>query len=341
MDATPFRRPVVMAESPPITSLARAVLAQCHAAIERGVRASDYAAATWPTDAAVPLLLRAASSPTTVANTATLMPIRQAFVEALRPITAAGELFAAGLTLTTFGRGTVTVPGFAPGESQFVAEAGAIPVEQFTASGPTLTPYKLATITALSAELIEHSEAERIVRSALTESAAIGLDKALFSNAASVAGLRPPGLLNGIAPLTPAGAGAGAMNADLTALLAAIAPVAGAGFMIVAAPAQAATIQFGLVGERPSVRASAGLPAKTVIAIATQAFAGVLETPRVEASSDAVLHMEDTNPTEIGNTSAPTRSLWQTNSIGLRMIMPVSWGLRSPTGVAWMSAVNW
>ena len=333
-----FRRSSTPPVERTITPLVRAIIAQAKAAIDRGERASDVAATRWPSDPHVAMVLRAAVGPTLTTDAAALLPVRQAFVAALGPMSAGGALLAASLSLTSFGRGQVVAPGFAPGESQFVAEGAPIPVEQFVSAGATLTPYKLATIVALSAELLEHSEAETMMRAALLESVALALDKILFSAAAGVPGLKPPGLLNGLTPLTPAAAGDTAMATDLGALVTAIAPVAGAGFAIVAAPGQAVAIM--LEGELENVFASAALPDKTVMAIAPQALAAVLETPRIEASSEAVVHMEDTTPGAVV-ASAPTRSLWQTNSVGLRLISPVSWALRAPNAVAAMVAVNW
>jgi len=52
----------------------------------------------------------------------------------------------------------------------------------------------------------------------------------------------------------------------------------------------------------------------------------------------------DTVPAAIANgggVAAPARSLFQTNSVGLRMITPVSWSLRAAGAVAWMAGVNW
>ena len=62
----PFRRPAAV--EPTMTSLVRAIIAQAHGALDRGVRAADYAASTWPNDASVPLVLRASVSPTLMAN---------------------------------------------------------------------------------------------------------------------------------------------------------------------------------------------------------------------------------------------------------------------------------
>ena len=134
------------------------------------------------------------------------------------------------------------------------------------------------------------------------------------------------------------------MATDIGKLLTAIAGVAGGGFLLVAAAGQAVMLQLGLAREVPNVWASSALPAGTVIAIAPRAFVSIIEAPRVDSSIEAVVHMEDTSPAEIGSggvVAAPTRSLFQTNSVGLRVITPASWGLRAPGAVAWMSGVNW
>jgi hypothetical protein len=344
---TPFRRSDA-AQSPTMNSLARAIVAQANAVLDRNTRAADYAVNAWPNDATVPMVLRAAVNPTLTTNATTLMPVTAQFVEALGPLSAAGELVNRGISLTSFGRGTVSVPGFAPGESQFVAEGAPIPVEQFASAGPTLLPYKLATILVATAELLDYSNADTLMRAALTESVAIGLDRVLFSNQAAVAGLRPAGLLNGIAALTPTAGGGAAqdlMAGDVGKLLTAIAPLAGSGWLIVAAVPQAISLQFRLGQRVDNVVASGALAAGTVIAIAPRAFVSIIEAPRVDSSIEAVVHMEDTSPAEIGTVAAvvaaPARSLFQTNSVGLRVISPASWGLRAPGAVAWMSGVTW
>jgi hypothetical protein len=39
--------------------------------------------------------------------------------------------------------------------------------------------------------------------------------------------------------------------------------------------------------------------------------------------------------------AAPTRSLWQTDAIGLKVRWPVSWALRDPRGFAWLTPTAW
>jgi hypothetical protein len=67
------------------------------------------------------------------------------------------------------------------------------------------------------------------------------------------------------------------------------------------------------------------------------------EPPRFEISDSAVLHMEDTTPLPIvdgGAAAAPVRSLWQTDSLGLRMLWPMNWVLRRPIA-ALLPGVTW
>jgi Phage capsid family len=339
-----FRKPVPV-ETASLSSLTRAIIARAAAALDGGNRPLDYARATWPNDDTVALVLRAAVAPNSLANTTALVPVTQQFAAALSSLSAGGALMNAGIKLTAIG-GNVSVPSFAPGQADFVAELAAIPVKQFVASGPILSPYKLASICVVSGEMIEHSDAEAMVRAALTESVAVGLDKVLFSNSAAVPGKQPAGILNGIAALTPSASTGGktdTMHDDLVALTVALGPAAGAGVLFVAAPGQAAAMVFRTLQPLPNVFASSALPAGTVIAIAKQAFVGALEAPRIDASIEAIVHM-DTAPAAIvngGAMAAPVRSLFQTNCVGLRIITPTTWGLRAPNAVAWMQSVAW
>jgi hypothetical protein len=86
---------------------------------------------------------------------------------------------------------------------------------------------------------------------------------------------------------------------------------------------------------------------KTVIAIARNCVVSAIDpAPRFEISDAATLVMRD-DPTALGTVGspnvvgAPAQSLWQGDKIGLKVRMEVSWALRSSTGLAYMSAVNW
>jgi len=90
------------------------------------------------------------------------------------------------------------------------------------------------------------------------------------------------------------------------------------------------------------------VPVGTVIAVDAADFVSVGgEAPRFEISDQATLHMEDTLPLAIGTpgtpavVAAPVRSLYQTDSLALRLIMPLNWTLRRSGVVAWMAGVTW
>jgi hypothetical protein len=101
------------------------------------------------------------------------------------------------------GAAQISVPGIALPTTVFITEGQPIPaVTAPTNSGATLVPYKLATITSLTGEMLRNSNAESLVRQVLLESVGPAVDKVIFGTAA--AGAAPPGLLNGIAALTPA-----------------------------------------------------------------------------------------------------------------------------------------
>jgi hypothetical protein len=57
--------------------------------------------------------------------------------------------------------------------------------------------------------------------------------------------------------------------------------------------------------------------------------------------------MEDTTPLAIGTAgtpatvAAPTRSFWQTDTLGIRMIMQMNWALRRTGMVQYITGVTW
>ena len=78
--------------------------------------------------------------------------------------------------------------------------------------------------------------------------------------------------------------------------------------------------------------------ADNLIAVATGALAVAIDPARIDVSGQMLVHMEDTDPLPIvddaGVMAVPVRSAWQTDSVGLRFTLPVSWALCAPA-VAW------
>jgi hypothetical protein len=334
-------------------SLTRACLAVARGVLDRSELAGDYAKRQWRDDRGVELILRAASGPALTSGATWAGPLAQvayAFLSSLVPFSAGADLLRRGLQLQFDGAGKILVPGlvFAPGGADFVRQAAPIPVIVGTSSTQcTLEPFAFKAITELTGEMVRSSNAEALTRQALVDSCGPQLDAVLFSNAAGVTDERPPGLLNGIAPLTPAAAGPGALVADLVALVTTIAPVAGnGGAAIIAAPSQAVAIALGLAQPLPyGLLTSSSLPAKTVIAIAVNAVCSAMApSPTIDASQQAaIVEADPAGPlVDIGGiVAAPIRSMFQTDAAALRLRWPMSWALRSPQGVAYMTAVNW
>jgi hypothetical protein len=204
-------------------------------------------------------------------------------------------------------------------------------------------------ITAASYELLHSGNAEDLLRNALIESAGPAIDKVMFSTSAAGAG--PAGLLAGIAPLTAAAAGgdkASALVDDLQKIATAFGSVTGnSGAVLIAAPAHAVALRLRLLGavEWP-VLTSASLAAGTVIGVATRAVVSAVEgAPQIDAGREASVHWSDSAPADIvgsgGAVASPVGNVFQKDSIALRLRWPITWGLRSSSGIAWMQNVNW
>jgi HK97 family phage major capsid protein/HK97 family phage prohead protease len=101
-----------------------------------------------------------------------------------------------------------------------------------------------------------------------------------------------------------------------------------------------------------------GAPANFVIMVDADAFASVTaDVPEFLVSDVATLHEEDTTPKPVvgvgtppgtltlADIAFPVRSLYQTYSMAVRMILPMNWAMLRPTGttgmVAWIGGVGW
>jgi hypothetical protein len=67
---------------------------------------------------------------------------------------------------------------------------------------------------------------------------------------------------------------------------------------------------------------------------------------RFELSDQATLHMEDTAPQDLvsgspGTVASPQRSLFQTDSLALRMLFPLNFAIRRGGTVAWAQNITW
>lgn len=323
------------------------------------------------------MVLKAASAPaeTTVPGWAQelVRTIWAAWMDVLLPMSVYPKLSAAGLALTFGANGKIIIPtrNLTPALSgSFVGEGQAIPVRQGAFSSQTLTPKKMAVITTWTREMDEHSipAIEGLLRQAILEDTAIALDTVLLDNNPATA-IRPPGLRSYQTGLTAA-AVAGAFFANFVAdykslygqLLSLTAgnvrmpvlilnPTQVLNLSLIQPPAAAAPL-FPFIAMvdggrvlKAALIESATVPVGMAIMVDAADFttAGA-EGPRLEISDQATLHMEDTTPTDItGGTpspAVPVKSMWQTDSLALRLIMMMNWTMRRPVS-SWLTGTLW
>jgi hypothetical protein len=331
----------------PLAPLVRGVIATARAELFGHDRNPErIARSMWPEDkATLALVQRATSSEAVTTDPAWAGPLAtyrvQELLTNLGPLSAGSELLKRGFTFTFDHHNEIRVPGItvAATYAGFIAERGLIPVHQLpVSSGAILDPRKFGTIITLTREMIQSSNAEQLVRAVLVDAVAASLDTALFSNVAGDA-TRPPGLLFGAkSETTTAGGGSGAMLADLAALATDVAPYGGLDIVYVCAPAEAVKLTFAMGAQfKMPILASSGVPAKTLIALAPAALCNATDpAPRLEAARDVALSMDDSAPVGM-----PSRSMFQTDSVSIRLVMFVSWAMRAPLACAYMPAVTW
>ena len=336
-------------------------------AIRERVYGSDEA-----TKVVTDLVIKAASTPamTTVAGWAAEL-VQQTVLDlmpTLLPASVYPSLASMGLQLT-FGRnGRIIVPTRKVTPSiagSFVGEGQPIPVRIAGFASQTLTPKKMAVITTWTREMDEHSipAIEGLLREAIQQDTAIAIDAVLLDANPSTA-VRPAGLLAGVAGQTPtpiAGGAFAAIVGDLKNLTHALLTATNGNIrnmVYIMNPSQALSISFvqppnpsglfpfaaeinaGRLNGKPLIQ-SGTVPVGTIICMDAADFVTVTgDTPRFEISDQATLHMEDTDPAPIDGAS-PVQSMFQTDSLALRLILPMNWLVRRPGVVSYVSGVTW
>jgi HK97 family phage prohead protease/HK97 family phage major capsid protein len=293
------------------------------------------------------------------------------FMESLLPVSIYPQLASRGARFT-FGRnGVVTIPyreSTPTIAGAFVQQGAPIPVKQGAFNALTLTPKKMGVISAFTREIAEHSTPaiEGLIRQAITDDTAVAIDAVLLdANPATI--VRPPGLRNGVASLTPTGGGGvlAAVIGDLKGMINALTSATAGNFrspVWIVNPGDLLSIAMmptATSGDMPfrdevgrgtlmgiPIIQSTSTPADTMMLIDAADFAAATgDTPAFTVSDQATLHFEDTNPQPIVATgptpAAPTRSLWQTDTIAVRMILDINWSMRRTGMVQYVSPLGW
>ncbi|MEY9466304.1 HK97 family phage prohead protease/HK97 family phage major capsid protein [Bradyrhizobium ottawaense] len=286
------------------------------------------------------------------------------FVQALTGYSIYPALRDKGIGLSFDQAGNVTIPGRTAGGAGggFVGEGQPIRVGRLTTNSVSMTPKKMGVIVPFSRELAKRSTPaiEGLVRQAILEDTSAVLDPLLLD---AVAGdtVRPAGLLNGVSAVAT-GSGGGDYQAVIEDFKALLAPFitanAADGITVIMNPIQGLNLAlmpgpvgqpnwFAEIQKRINIVESTHATAGRLIALRNADFATALgEEPEFDVSEQATIHMEDTTPLEIvsgtGPTTAdPVRSLWQTASIGVRMLWDISWKMRRAGMVQWINGTSW
>ncbi|MFT8245206.1 phage major capsid protein [Roseomonas sp. BN140053] len=328
-----------------------------------------------PTKIITDVLTRAASAPATTATSGwasqLVTTVNADFMQDLMPASVYPGLSARGLRLN-FGRaGVVNIPSRSATPTvagSFVGEGSAIPVRQGAFSSQSLTPKKMAVISTFTREIAEHSTPaiEGLIRDAMQEDTAVAIDTVLL-DATAASTIRPAGMRNGVTAITAmTGGGFTALVADVKALIGALITATNGNVRApvwIMNPVQAVSISLtqnaggdfpfqaelsnGLLQGYPVIQ-SPTVAAGMVLLVDAADFVSVTgDEPRFDVSDQATLHMEDTTPLAISATgtpntvAAPIRSLFQTDTLAVRMILPMNWTLRRAGVVAWTQSVSW
>jgi hypothetical protein len=316
---------------------------------------TDIIGEMWPSDRLLAeLTVRAVSAPamTGVAGWSAELAHKLVFdaLEGLGASAAGAQLLLQSLVLAFDGNGLISAPGFVAnaGSAGFVSEGSPIPVKQLSSAAALLQPFKLAALAVLTRTMIDSSNAEQLVGDTLMRSAALALDAQLLGSAAATAAA-PAGLLNGITASTPSTNTdeMGAFYEDCHTLLDAVSAVGGNGpFVLIGSPGRVATMVMRFVLQPGNVSVlAANAVGNNLVCVAPNAIVAALSpNPVIETATAGELHMEGATPLPIvngGAPAAPSRSLFQTDSVALKMRWPVTWALRDPRAVAWLTPGAW
>jgi Phage capsid family len=338
----------------PSVYLCRAATASLRSFVSDGATPINIARDLWGDDSVTNLVLRAATAParTDTANWAQQLATTSIidFVQSITSISAAAEVISRALKINLDGIAQALIPARVLNASDaggWIGEGAPIPVRSLNFSNAaTLVPRKLAVISPYTREMAESSNIEAIVKQTLGESSAALLDQSLFSATAGDA-TRPPGLFNGVTPITPTPVSGSttpgeAAGTDLGNLFAALAAKGGGKTaVIIAAMPQAVRLKL-IAGPKfdHDIIASTALAPGTVALLEVASFvSGFGSVAEFRTTKVAALAM-DTAPVDISAAPA-VKSLFQVDGIAQIMQLWAAWGLRAVGHVQWVQNTTW
>jgi HK97 family phage major capsid protein len=259
--------------------------------------------------------------------------------------------------------------GIEDASATFRAEGGPIPVKGLQFTSQALTPKNMGVILSATEEMLTRSSIDlaSYFQMAMVQDTGSYLDGEFISATAGSV-IRPAGIRNAIpGGDTRAASGSGTtadIVADLKAMLTAMAEAHMGGsntrwlmspknwFTVSMALTATGSLQFpetanGRLANIPAI-VTTNMPDNVVLLVDFTHITTAIGSPQFLASQQAVIHEESVNPVAIGTAgtpnvvAAPARSLFQTNSWALRLMLDVDWAkLRSSGLVQELTAVAW
>lgn len=291
------------------------------------------------------------------------------FVEYLRPRTIVGRFGNNGIPgLRTVPFRTPLISQTAGASGYWVGEGQAKPLTKIEGSRTTIEPLKVANIAVCTEELLRDSSpsSDMLVRDQLVAALAARMDADFVDpDKASVAGVSPASILNGVAGISSTGSDADAIRADVKALwapfIAANNPPTSAVYLMDSTTALALSMLQNPLGqsEFPGIGMNGGtflgIPvivseylkndngsAGGIVALvnASDIYFADEGGFMLDLSREASVQMDDSpdNPT---TSSTVLVSLWQRNLVGFRAERTVNWARRRSVSVSWLDAVTW
>ncbi|TGQ41177.1 hypothetical protein [Mesorhizobium sp. M00.F.Ca.ET.216.01.1.1] len=261
------------------------------------------------------------------------------------------QLAARGPRVSLAGKGSAVLPRRDPTPSiggAFVGPGEAIKVSRANFAGLPIRPKMAGVISFFSRQLSEKSTPaiESVLRSAMAEDTTIEIDSVLL-DANPATSIRPAGLLDGVAATAASTeTGLAGLVADIRALLAAITTGPLIDPIFLASTETALVMGLLAPGVALPVIASPSVPGDRLILVDAADFASAEgDLPGISVSTESTIHAEDTNPLPLvdaaGVVASPQVSLWQSDLIGLRLLLDVSWIMARPGRVAVVDGIGW
>ena len=293
-------------------------------------------------------------------------------MEELRPDSVYAQLANLGLSIEFGGASSVTIPGWGGTGTDiagsFVGEGNPIPVKRGTTVAQTLSRHKLAVISTFTEELADLSTPaiEGLVREKIRGDTLETIDAILFDGQAAVPGLRPASIIAGVTGTASAGNTTAEIVSDLKRMLTGLSTARRGRRPAWIMPENVRTGLSMITGAADTflyrdevsagrllgipILSSLTVPTGNIMLVDAADFATASGAPMFTVNRDATLvelNDDGTDPTmdmatgtvtvdeavSVTGGPAKVRSLFQTYSVGLRMILPISWAMMRASSV--------